>query len=52
MQRVGLFGHWLQLNKYGKHVEWKVSDGERVTRTILNQRLVGARQLRELARVL
>ena len=20
MQRVGLFGHWLQLNKYGKHV--------------------------------
>ena len=43
MQRVGLFGHWLQLNKYGKHVEWKVSDGELATRTISNQRLVGAR---------
>ena len=43
MQRVGLFGHWLELNKYGKHVEWKVSDGELATRTISNQRLVGAR---------
>ena len=43
MQRVGLFGHWLQLNKYGKHVEWKVSNGELATRTISNQRLVGAR---------
>ena len=22
MRRVGLFRYWLQLNKYGKHVEW------------------------------
>ena len=52
MQRVGLFGHWLQLNKYGKHVEWKVSDGARASQTISNQRVVGARQLREVARAL
>ena len=31
MQSVGLFGYWLELNKYGKHVEWKVSDGARAT---------------------
>ena len=52
MQSVGLFGHWLQLNKYGKHVEWKVSDGARASQTISNQRVVGARQLREVARAL
>ena len=34
MQRVGLFGHWLERNKYGKHVEWKVSNGERAPQTM------------------
>ena len=48
MRRVGLFGHWLELNKYGKHVVWKVSDCERATRTIWKQRPLGARQLREV----
>ena len=27
MNYVGLFGHWLQRNKYGKYVEWRVSHG-------------------------
>ena len=27
MNYVGLFGHWLKLNKYGKHVEWQISHG-------------------------
>ena len=25
MRRVGLFGHWLERNGYGKHLEWHVS---------------------------
>ena len=29
MQRVGAFGWWLQLNHYGKFVEWYVTEGER-----------------------
>ena len=29
MQRVGAFGWWLQLNHYGKYVEWFVTQGER-----------------------
>jgi hypothetical protein len=24
MRNVGLFGHWLEENNYGKHVEWHV----------------------------
>ena len=27
MNFIGLFGHWLQLNKYGKYVEWQISHG-------------------------
>ena len=29
MQRVGAFGWWLQLNHYGKYVEWFVTEGAR-----------------------
>ena len=27
MNYIGLFGYWLQLNKYGKLVEWRISHG-------------------------
>ena len=27
MCEVGLFGYWLELNHYGKYVEWRVADG-------------------------
>ena len=27
MNIVGLFGHWLERNKYGKYVEWQISHG-------------------------
>ena len=27
MNYVGLFGYWLELNKYGKLVEWRISHG-------------------------
>jgi len=27
MSRVGIFGHWLERNKYGVYVEWQVKEG-------------------------
>ena len=27
MNYIGLFGYWLQLNKYGKLIEWRIGHG-------------------------